>query len=63
MKARIESGLLPYDGRWVTLAEVEEGLRQERRRARVHAIELAFLYGANLFVSLMIIGLVAALCY
>ena len=63
MRARLGSGLVPYDGRWVTPAEVEQGIRQERRRARVHAIELILLFCASAFVSLILIGLTWVLGY
>jgi len=63
MRARLGSGLLPFDGRWVTPAEVEQGIRQERRRARVHAIELILLFCASSFVSLILIALTWALGY
>jgi hypothetical protein len=63
MSARLGSGLLPYDGRWVTPAEVEQGILQERRRARVHAIELILLYCASSFVSLILVALTWVLCY
>ena len=63
MKARLDSGLLPYDGRWVTPVEVQQGILHERRRARVHAIELILLYCVISFASLILIALVWVLCY
>lgn len=63
MKARLDSGLFPYYGRWLTLAEVQKAILAERTRARVHAFELILLYCLNLTASFLIIGLVWLLCY
>lgn len=63
MKARLDSGLFPYGGRWVPLAEVRQAVLAERRRAWVHAVELILLYGLNAVVCIAIIGLVWSLCY
>jgi hypothetical protein len=63
MRRRLDSGLLPYDGRWVTLTEMQQGMLDERKRARVHAIELVLLYGLFAIASFFIIALVVALCY
>lgn len=63
MKERIDAGLLPYQGRWVPLAEVQAGIARERRRAWVHAFELLLLYGVMAIVSLGLLGLAVYLCY
>jgi len=63
MQARVDSGLLPYDGRWVMLPEMQQGIIDERKRARVHAIELVLLYCLIPIASFVIIALVVALCY
>ena len=63
MKSRLDAGLLPYDGRWVPLADVQEGIVQEHKRARVHAVELILLYCLILTASLLVVALVWLLCY
>ncbi len=63
MQARLDSGLLPYDGRWVMLSEIQQGIIDERKRARVHVIELVLLYCLIPIASFAIIALVVALSY
>jgi hypothetical protein len=63
MRARADAGLLAYDGQWLPLAEVEQGIARERRRAWVHVVELILLYGVLTVVSLAFIVLVLYLCY
>ena len=63
MKLRVEQGLLPYEGRWMPLAEVQKAIARERRRAWVHAFELLLFYGALMVVSLALILLALYLCY
>lgn len=63
MRARLDSGLLPYDGRWVTLPELEQGIRSERRRAWVHAIELILLFVILLAMSSFVYGFLVWLVY
>jgi hypothetical protein len=63
MKSRLDSGLLPYDGKWVPLSAVQEGIAQERKRAWIHAIELILLYCLNTVLSGLIIALVWQICY
>lgn len=63
MQTRLDSGLLPYDGRWVTLPEMQQELLDYRKRSRVHAIELVLLYCLIPIASFLIIALVVALCY
>ena len=63
MQTRIDSGLVPIDGWWVTFSEASEKILSSSKQSRVHAIELVLLYGFNTFASLLIIVLVRALCY
>lgn len=63
MSARLDSGLLPYEGRWVPLSDVEEGVARERRQAWIHAFELLLLYGAGFFTSVVILALMWMLVY
>lgn len=63
MRSRVDSGLLPYDGRWVPLSDVKEEVARERKRARIHAIELILLYGAGFIASGAILALTWTLVY
>lgn len=63
MRSRLDSGLLPYDGRWVPLSDVKEEVARERKRARIHAIELILLYGAGFIASGAILALTWTLVY
>lgn len=63
MKTRLDSGLLPHDGRWVPLSEVQEEIARERRRAWIHVIELILLYGAGFIASVAIFALLWTLVY
>lgn len=63
MRARLDSGLLPYDGRWVPLSEVQEGIARERQRAWIHAFELILLYGACFIASVAILVLLSKFVY
>jgi len=63
MQARLDSGLLPYDGRWMMLSEIQQGIIDERKRARVHVFELVLLYCLIPIASYVIIALVVAISY
>ena len=63
MSARLDSGLLPYEGRWVPLSEVKEGVARERKRAWIHAFELILLCGAGFIASVVILALIWTLVY
>ena len=63
MRARADAGLLAYDGQWLPLAEVEQGIARERRRAWVHVFELVLLYGVLTAASFGLIALALYLCY
>lgn len=63
MKGRVESGVLPYGGQWISAAELERKLADERGRARVHAFELAGLFVVLGLVSVLLISLLWVLCY
>lgn len=63
MKGRVESGVLPYGGQWISAAELERKLVDERGRARVHAFELGGLLIALGLGSIALILLLWVLCY
>ena len=63
MQARLDAGRLPYDGHWVTLPEMQQAILDERKRARVHAIELVLFFCLILFTSYLVIAVVTAICY
>lgn len=63
MNGRVESGMLPYGGQWISAAEFESKLAGERGRARVHAFELIGLFVVLGLVSISLILLLWVLCY
>jgi hypothetical protein len=63
MRTRADAGLLAYDGRWLPLREVEQGIASERRRAWIHVVELVLLYGVLTVISFAFIALALYLCY
>lgn len=63
MQTRIDSGLVPVDGRWLTPSEAQKEVLDSHRRSRIHALELVLLFGANTIASLLIIALLGMLAY
>lgn len=63
MASRLDSGLLPYEGRWVPLSDVQAGLARKRKQAWIHAIELVLFFCLNSIVAWVIILVVYQLCY
>ncbi|HET9578641.1 MAG TPA: hypothetical protein VFP44_12485 [Usitatibacter sp.] len=60
MDQRLRQNLFPYEGRWLAREALEEALRDERRRARVHAIELLLLCAALLGLSMVLYMILGA---
>lgn len=63
MRTRLDSGLLPYDGRWIPLSEVQEEIARKRKRAWIHVFELILLYGAGFIASVVVFALLGELVY
>jgi hypothetical protein len=63
MQKRIEAGLVPDTGRWVARSVLDAKIRENRVKARVHALELMLLYLAFPLISLIVFGTFWYLCY
>lgn len=63
MKVRVDSGVLPYGGQWVSAAQLECKLAESRSRARVRAFELVGVFIALGLGSAVLIALLWVLCY
>jgi len=63
MRGRVESGVFPFGGKWISAAEFARKLAEERSRARVHAFEFFGLFAVLGVVSMAFILLLWALCY
>lgn len=63
MQRRIDANLAPIDGKWVTRPVLEDRMRQERGKARVHALELLILYLGGALISLVMLSVFWWLCY
>jgi hypothetical protein len=60
---RKRSGLVPYEGQWLPREEVRQKLQKVRRKSVQHAIELAVLYFAGIFLTVVIVELIKGLVY
>lgn len=58
MQRRVDAGLVPNAGQWVPRSILENAVRKERARARVHALELLLLYIGVALISLFLLVIV-----
>jgi len=63
MRGRIAVDLRPYEGEWLSPAEVEKRVGEERRRARVRAVELILIFAACTLFSVLLLALLKDLAY
>lgn len=63
MKGRLDAGLLPYAGEWLSLSAIEERVSAARKKSRIKLFELFLLYLFLTLVSAILVLLVISLCY
>lgn len=63
MQARLDANLLPHEGHWLSREELEARVQADKRRSRVHAIELTLLLLAGVVLSLLILQILRNIVY
>lgn len=63
MYERLEKGLFPYNGQWLSREEVEQQLKADRKTGRIRALELLSLYFLFIVISLLLMVVVLYLAY
>lgn len=61
---RCESnGQYPYEGQWLTKDEIHDRIRQKKRSAMIHSVELVLLFFSTYLFAALVLRFIALLNY